>query len=129
MLNYRTLFSLRSTRLTHLNPLAEAEPAASLQADPASTTEVVPATTGPMGTTARTLIGVWVMTLFAVALGHVPWAWSLAEQVAAAKRPVHAHWFGLECGPHSGSAPSRKTLPTTTRKRGPTQSRHQPLLR
>ena len=102
MVNYRTLFSLRSTRLAHLSPLAAGEPAPSLQAKPQTITEAAPPA-NPIGPTARTLIGLWVMALFAVALGHLPWAWSLAEQVATSKRPVHAHWFGLEFVPQKAA--------------------------
>jgi len=103
MLNLRTLFSLRSTSLAHLSPVAEAKPAANLQAKPENTTDVAPAAPDPMGTRARTLIGVWIMVLFAVALGHLPWAWSMAEQVATSKHPVHAHWFGLEFVPQKAA--------------------------
>jgi hypothetical protein len=56
-----------------------------------------------MGNGARTLIGIWIMALFAVALGHLPWAWSLAEQVATAKHPVHAHWFGVAFVPQKAA--------------------------
>jgi hypothetical protein len=100
MFNFRTLFALRSTRLAHLSPLPGGNPDANLQTEPESTTGDVPAGAGlQMGSTGRTLIGVWIMVLFAVGLGHLPWAWSLAENVATSKRPVHAHWLGLEFVP------------------------------
>jgi hypothetical protein len=105
--NYRTLFSSWSTRaqLSSLpkDSAPDDEPVANPAADHQSAPEVAPASTAPMGRTSRRLIGIWIMALFAVALGHLPWAWSLAEQVATAKHPVHAHWFGLEFVPQKAA--------------------------
>src|ERR1700758_423665 len=72
------------------------------QAQTQSTAKVAPPP-DPMGRKTRTLIGVWIMALFAVALGNLPWAWSLAEQVATSKHPGHAHWFGLEFVPQKAA--------------------------
>jgi hypothetical protein len=58
-----------------------------------------------MGDPARRLIGVWIVTLSAVALGHLAWAWSLAVQIANAKPKfqVHAYWLGIEFAPQKSS--------------------------
>jgi len=47
-----------------------------------------------MGRTARTTIGTWILVLSALALGHLPWAWSLAVMLGNSKSTVQAHWFG-----------------------------------
>jgi hypothetical protein len=48
----------------------------------------------PMGGTARTAIGVWILVLSVLALGHLPWAWSLAARLVNSKSAVQARWFG-----------------------------------
>jgi hypothetical protein len=53
----------------------------------------------PMGRTARTAIGIWILVLSTLALGHLPWAWSLAVRLGNSKSAVHAHWFGLAFTP------------------------------
>jgi hypothetical protein len=52
-----------------------------------------------MGRTARTAIGIWILVLSALALGHLPWAWSLAVRLGNSKSAVHARWFGLAFTP------------------------------
>src|ERR1051326_6991060 len=53
-----------------------------------------PAATKPMSRGGRTAIGIWIITLSAVALGHLPWAWSLAERLSGTQRGVRARWLG-----------------------------------
>jgi hypothetical protein len=57
-----------------------------------------------MATLPKTLIGFWIMALFAVTLAQLPWAWSLAAQVTAVKHAVHAHWLGLAFVPQKTAA-------------------------
>lgn len=47
-----------------------------------------------MGRTARTAIGMWILVLSALALGHLPWAWSLAARLGSSKSAVRAYWLG-----------------------------------
>jgi hypothetical protein len=51
----------------------------------------------------RTAIGIWIITLSAVALGHLPWAWSLAERLSGTQRGVRARWLGYAFTPHKVS--------------------------
>jgi hypothetical protein len=57
----------------------------------------------PMGRTARTAVGIWILVLSALALGHLPWAWSLAVRLGNSKSAVHAHWLGQEFTPQKTS--------------------------
>jgi hypothetical protein len=104
VVNYRTLFSARSARLAQLSPPANVEPAPQQQTEPDGAADFDPEATEPMGQTPRRLMGIWIMALSAVALGHLPWAWSLAEQVASSRHPVHAHWLGIGFTPQKASA-------------------------
>lgn len=62
-----------------------------------------PRTTLPMTPRIRTMIGLWIIALAAIALGHLPWAWSLAEQLSRSKSVPRARWLGLTFAPHEVS--------------------------
>ena len=51
----------------------------------------------------RISIGLWIITLATVALGNLPWAWALAEQLGRSKPGLHARWLGVTFTPQTAS--------------------------
>lgn len=62
------------------------------QANPAGEATITPPEL--MKGTAPTTIGIWILALSALALGHLLWAWPLAVRLGNSKAGVRAHWFG-----------------------------------
>ena len=53
---------------------------------------------------AQTMIGIWIITLAAIALGHLPWAWSIAERLTGTNSNLRVHWLGVGFAPQKASA-------------------------
>jgi hypothetical protein len=49
------------------------------------------------------MIGIWIVALAAVSLGHLPWAWAIAVRLTGAKSSVHVHWLGVRFTPQKAS--------------------------
>jgi hypothetical protein len=62
-----------------------------------------PAPVGKMDWPAQALIGIWIIALAAVALGHLPWAWALAERLGNSKSAPRARWLGVAFTPRDSS--------------------------
>jgi hypothetical protein len=56
-----------------------------------------------MSTAGRRAVGIWIVSLSALALVHLPWAWALAERLSSKPTGVRDHWLGWVFTPQKAS--------------------------
>lgn len=82
---------------------AEDKQPAEARTEPAEGPGHEPSAPDSMSPLARTMIGIWIVALAAVSLGHLPWAWAIAVRLTGAKSSVHVHWLGVRFTPQKAS--------------------------
>jgi hypothetical protein len=57
----------------------------------------------PMGPKGKWAIGIWIVSLSALALVHLPWAWALAVRLSLNEPGVRTHWLWWAFNPQKAS--------------------------